>query len=125
MIQDYKLIAREIKKELNINIYEETRRRPVVSARTLFIYILRKDWGFTLHRIRDIFIENNKNMHHASLIHCVKLYDLTKTEEPKLEEIRARILKYNPLQKELIEKIKRINNQDKLEQISKCIIYNE
>lgn len=125
MIHDYRIIASEIKKELGINIYEETRKRPVVSARTLFVYMLRKDWGFTLHRIRNIFIDNNKNMHHATLIHSIKLYSLTRKEEPKLEEIRAKILKYNPLQKELIEKIKRIDNNDKLEQISNCIIYNE
>lgn len=125
MIQDYKLIEEEIQKELGINIYEETRKRPVVSARTLFVYILRKDWGFTLHRIRDIFIDNNKKMHHATLLHNIKMYDITRKEEPKLEEIRARILKYNPLQKELIEKIKRIDNEDKLEQINNCIIYNE
>jgi chromosomal replication initiation ATPase DnaA len=125
MIRDYKLIIEEIKEQLNINIFEETRKRPVVTARTLFIYILRKDWNYSLYKIRDIFIENGKKMHHATLLHNIKMYDITKKEEPKLEQIRSRILKSNPLQIELIEKIKRIENQDKLEQINNCIIYNE
>jgi chromosomal replication initiation ATPase DnaA len=125
MIRDYKLIIEEIKEQLNIDIFEETRKRTVVTARTLFIYILRKDWNYSLYKIRDIFIENGKKMHHATLLHNIKMYDITKKEEPKLEKIRARILKSNPLQIELIEKIKRIENQDKLEQINNCIIYNE
>ena len=125
MIRDYKLIIEEIKEQLNIDIFEETRKRTVVTARTLFIYILRKDWNYSLYKIRDIFIENGKKMHHATLLHNIKMYDITKKEEPKLEQIRARILKSNPLQIELIERIKRIDNEDKLEQISNCIIYNE
>lgn len=125
MIKDYRLIEREIKKELNINIYEDSRKRPVVTARTLFIYILRKDWNFTLYKILEIFKQNGKDFTHATLIHNIKLYEITKTEEPKLEEIRGVILDQEPMQFEIIQMIKNVRNKEKLQQIKKCIISNE
>lgn len=125
MIKDYRLIEREIKKELNINIYEDSRKRPVVTARTLFIYILRKDWNFTLYKILEIFKQNGKDFTHATLIHNIKLYEITKNEEPKLEEIRGVILDQEPLQFEIIQMIKNVRNKEKLQQIKKCIISNE
>lgn len=125
MIKDYRLIEKEIKKELNINIYEDSRKRPVVTARTLFIYILRKDWNFTLYKILEIFKQNGKDFTHATLIHNIKLYEITKTEEPKLEEIRGVILDQEPMQFEIIQMIKNVRNKEKLQQIKKCIISNE
>lgn len=125
MIKDYRLIEREIKKELNINIYEDSRKRPVVTARTLFIYILRKDWNFTLYKILEIFKQNGKDFTHATLIHNIKLYEITKTEEPKLEEIRGVILDQEPMQFEIIQMIKNVRNKEKLQQIKNCIESNE
>lgn len=125
MIKDYRLIEREIKKELNINIYEDSRKRPIVTARTLFIYILRKDWNFTLYKILEIFKQNGKDFTHATLIHNIKLYEITKNEEPKLEEIRGTILQQEPLQYEIIQKIRNIRSKEKLNQINQCIISNE
>lgn len=125
MIKDYRLIEQEIKKELNINIYEDSRKRPIVTARTLFIYILRKDWNFTLHKILDIFKQNGKDFTHATLIHNIKLYEITKREEPKLEEIRGVILNEEPLQFEVIQMIKNVRNKEKLEQIKNCIEFNQ
>lgn len=125
MIKDYRLIEQEIKKELNINIYEDSRKRPVVTARTLFIYILRKDWNFTLYKILEIFKQNGKDFTHATLIHNIKLYEITKNEEPKLEEIRGVILNQSPMQFEIIEKVKNITSKEKLQQIKNCIESNE
>jgi len=125
MIKDYRLIEQAIKKELGINIYEESRKRPVVTARTLFIYILRKDFKFTLYKILDIFKQNGKNLTHATLLYNVKLYEITKKEEPKLEEIRGIILNQEPLQFEIIERIKNIRSKEKLQQIKNCIESNE
>jgi len=124
MIKDYRLIEKEIKKELNINIYEDSRKRPVVTARTLFIYILRKDWNFTLYKILEIFKQNGKDFTHATLIHNIKLYEITKKEEPKLEEIRGIILDQEPLQFEIIQMIKNVRNKEKLQQIKNCIEAN-
>lgn len=125
MIKDYRLIEQEIKKELNINIYEDSRKRPIVTARTLFIYILRKDWNFTLYKILDIFKQNGKDFTHATLIHNIKLYEITKNEEPKLEEIRGVILNQSPMQFEIIEKVKNITSKEKLQQIKNCIEFNQ
>lgn len=124
MIKDYRLIEKEIKKELNINIYEDSRKRPVVTARTLFIYILRKDWNFTLYKILEIFKQNGKDFTHATLIHNIKLYEITKKEEPKLEEIRGVILDQEPLQFEIIQMIKNVRNKEKLQQIKNCVESN-
>jgi len=124
MIKDYRLIEKEIKKELNINIYEDSRKRPVVTARTLFIYILRKDWNFTLYNILEIFKQNGKDFTHATFIHNIKLYEITKKEEPKLEEIRGIILDQEPLQFEIIQMIKNVRNKEKLQQIKNCIEAN-
>ena len=125
MIKDYRLIEQEIKKELNINIYEDSRKRPVVTARTLFIYILRKDWNFTLYNILEIFKKNGKTFTHATLLHNIKLYEITKNEEPKLEEIRSVILNQEPLQYEIMQMLKNVRNKEKLQQIKNCIEFNQ
>jgi hypothetical protein len=42
----------------------------------------------------EIFKQNGKDFTHATLIHNIKLYEITKNEEPKLEEIRGIILMF-------------------------------
>jgi hypothetical protein len=51
---EYKLIANEIKDTLKVNVFENSRKRPIIDARSLFCYILRKDFNLTLHSIADI-----------------------------------------------------------------------
>lgn len=125
MIKDYRLIEKEIKKELNINIYEDSRKRPIVTARTLFIYILHKDWNFTLYKIIEIFKQNGKSFTHGTLLHNIKLYEITKKEEPKLEQIRGTILQQEPLQFEIIKMVKDVKDRQRLLKIKNCIESND
>ena len=90
---EYKLIANEIKDTLKVNVFENSRKRPIIDARSLFCYILRKDFNLTLHSIADIYKSKGKNYNHATVIHSVNNYEIASKDDKRLEEIRNKVLK--------------------------------
>jgi len=78
----------EIEKEL---ICSSTRIRSVMSAKTMFIYILRNMFSLSLVKIGGI-----TKLHHASIIHHVSKYEFfleTYDEEKKLfDRVKLKIL---------------------------------
>lgn len=54
------------------DIFEDTRRRPIVEYRQLFQTILRNEYKFSYQLIADYFTSKGKKLDHASIIHAVK-----------------------------------------------------
>lgn len=118
-------ISEVINSSLNVNIFENSRKREVVDARSLFCYILRKDLKLTLITIRDIFRANGKHYDHASVMHSVKTYDVALINNKHYEQLRDEILsEYSPKHL-LLKKIEQIESEEQLERITNCINYNE
>lgn len=119
------IISEIINNSLKLNIFENTRKREVVDARSLFCYILRKDLKLTLYQVRDIFRANGKHYDHASVMHSVKTYDVVLINNKHYEQLRDQILsEYSPKHL-LLKKIEQIESEEQLERISNCVNYNE
>lgn len=118
-------ISEIINLTLNVNIFENSRKREVVDARSLFCYILRKDLKLTLITIRDIFRANGKHYDHASVLHSVKIYDVVLINNKNYEELRDQILSEYSHKHLLLRKIEQIESEEQLERITNCINYNE
>ena len=71
-------IANKIKKLSGINIFENTRQRKYVEARSLLSFVLRRYEKMTLIQIRDFYRLNGKDMNHATVIHGVKNFNIFK-----------------------------------------------
>ena len=122
---EYKLIAAEIKYTLGVNVFENSRKRPIIDARSLFCYILRKDFNLTLHSIAEIYKSNKKNYNHATVIHSVNNYELACKYDMRLEEIRCKILKITNPQAILINRIRDIHDIDRLQGLHNLIDFQE
>jgi chromosomal replication initiation ATPase DnaA len=122
---DYKLIANEIKDTLKVNVFENSRKRPIIDARSLFCYILRKDFNLTLHSIAEIYKSKGKNYNHATVIHSVNNYDLACRDDKRLEEIRRKVLKISNPQAVLINRIRDIYDVDRLKGLHNLIDFQE
>ena len=118
-------ISEIINLTLNVNIFENSRKREVVDARSLFCYILRKDLKLTLITIRDIFRANRKHYDHASVLHSVKIYDVVLINNKHYEELRDIILSEYSYKHLLLRKIEQIDSEEQLERISNCVNYNQ
>lgn len=79
-----KKIAKKINKLSGINVFKNTRKANYVEARSLLGFILKNYEKMTLYQIRDFYIENGKNMNHATVIHSIKNFQVFKNYEPQL-----------------------------------------
>lgn len=122
---EYKLIAAEIKDKLGVNIFEQTRRQDVVDARSLFCYILRKDYNLTLHKIAEVFNSNGKSFSHCSVIHNLSIYDVASGIDKRLEEIRYSILKTTNPKAVLINRLKDVHDLDRIKGIINLLDFQE
>jgi chromosomal replication initiation ATPase DnaA len=118
-------ISEIINLTLNVNIFENSRKREVVDARSLFCYILRKDLKLTLITIRDIFRANGKHYDHASVLHSVKIYDVVLINNKYYEELRDIILSEYSYKHLLLKKIEQIEDEGILKDINNCINHYE
>jgi len=71
-------IAQQVNKLSGLDVFENTRQREHVEARSLVCFVLRKYLGIGLSRIAKFFKENGKNMHHATALHLIRNYDIYK-----------------------------------------------
>ncbi len=71
-------IAQQVNKLSGLDVFENTRQREHVEARSLVCFVLRKYLGIGLSRIANFFKENGKNMHHATALHLIRNYDIYK-----------------------------------------------
>jgi len=67
-------IAEKLQELSKVNIFDNSRKQNVVDVRSLLCYLLRKKLNMRWTNIARFFKENGKNMHHATVMHCVKTY---------------------------------------------------
>lgn len=79
-------IAQQVNKLSGLDVFENTRQREHVEARSLVCFVLRKYLGIGLSRIAKFFKENGKNMHHATALHLIRNYDIYKLYNKNLEK---------------------------------------
>lgn len=120
-----KIISEIINNSLKLNIFENSRKREVVDARSLYCYILRKDFNYTLHRIRDIFIASGRSSTHSTVIHNVNIYDVVLKSNESFNDLRNIILSQVSYKHLLLKKIEQIKDEEKLRDINNCINYYE
>lgn len=63
-----------INEEAGIDIFRNTRTREYVEARALLTYLLRTYFNLRLNEIKRIFETNGYPVHHATLIHALKVF---------------------------------------------------
>jgi hypothetical protein len=125
MKYSYKELEREIKENLKVNIFKKSRERKFIDARSLYCYILRKDYKYTLQEIISTFKENGLERNHATILHSVKIYEVSVKYDPDLDRLRKRIL--NPIQPQvlLLDRIREIKDVNRLNGINNFINFQE
>jgi len=73
------IIAETIKDITDVNIFEKTRKREVVELRSVATYYLRQVAGLKYRQITNEYKKNGLNIHHSTLMHSIKNYDIYKT----------------------------------------------
>ncbi len=113
-----KRIAESVCKVTGVNVFENTRKREVVEARAMLNYIYRRVCGLTYYAIKRIYLGQGKSMHHATILHSVKNYEMYEKYNPSLLEMRMLVLSSDrstatdPLRKEFIrENIKHMDSE--------------
>lgn len=77
-----------IKKELQVDITQECRKREIIEARALYFYLIKQ-----LYPKRSLqLIGDSLNKNHATVIHSLKNYNLYEGYNPKLLELKNTIL---------------------------------
>ena len=120
----HKIIINEIADIYNVDkdkIFLGSRKRNIIFAKRLYIYVLREMFGLTLKDIAEV-----TNLHHASIIHHSRQFQFQyehkknfRTENKNFERIHNRIIEV-----EIDEEI--LGLEKKLEKIKKelTILYN-
>jgi len=74
-----KIEAKRIADFLNeisgVDVFENTRRRYTIEARSLLTFVLRNHFDMTFHQIKEFYISNGKNYNHATAIHSLKAFE--------------------------------------------------
>lgn len=113
------LVADNIKLLLGINVYENKRTLPIVDARSMYCYILKKDLGYTLYEIRDSLRANGKKYDHCTVLHNINLWDEVSKRRKELNQIRLELLGKIAPKNTIISYIQNITDKEKIN-----IIYN-
>lgn len=106
-------IADKIKKLSGVNIFEDTRRRPIVEMRSLLCYLLREKLGMRWTNIALFFKSQGKPINHATVIHSKRLYTLYKKTNKKLEEIENSFSFRSNLSVDEIDRVHYLENKCK------------
>ena len=80
-------IGEEIKKELGIDIYQNTRQATYVEARALMCYLLREKLNLRWTSIAKLFQGEGKHMDHSNALHLVKMYPIYRRDDKRLLEL--------------------------------------
>lgn len=70
-----KRIADYLNKISGVDVFENTRRRYTIEARSLLTFVLRNHFDMTFHQIKEFYISNGKNYNHATAIHSLKAFE--------------------------------------------------
>jgi len=69
-------IAKEINKIANVDVFQNTRKREVVEARSLLSFILYKYEKMTLQEIGNLFKEKGRSGNHTTVLHSIKSFEI-------------------------------------------------
>ena len=97
-IEDIKKIGDSVKEVSGLDIFDNTRRRDYVEMRALVCYVLRKKLRIGLTNIALYFQSEGKTMHHATVIHLVKMYPMYKRYNSRLASIEESFEQLNNLE---------------------------
>lgn len=114
-------IADYINNKLNLNIYQNTRTLPLVDARSLYCYILHKEFKYTLYKVRDSLRAKGKKYDHATVIHAVNIFDEVRRRRKDIECLKEEIMNGISVKHNLIRKIEKINNDRFLTKVNNYI----
>jgi chromosomal replication initiation ATPase DnaA len=112
-------VAEHINLILGVNVYENKRTLPLVDARSMYCYILRKDFGYTLFEIRDSLRVNGKKFDHCTVLHNVGIWEEVSKRRKDFNSIRMEILGKVEPKKTIISYIQNITDIEKIN-----VIYN-
>lgn len=77
-----------IKKELNIDVTEQSRKREIIEARALYFYLVKK-----LYSKRSLqSIASDFEMNHATVVHALKNYPMYEEYNTKIADCKNLIL---------------------------------
>ena len=109
-------IAKQINKVANVDVFENTRRREVVEARSVLSFILYKYEKMTLQQIGNLFKDKGRSGNHTTVLHAIKSFETHKKYNSKIQEWLLDItikLKNNDAKKEFIKhKVNFLDNKD-------------
>jgi hypothetical protein len=118
---EHQKIAKEIKQILNVDVFERKRTLKNVDARSLYCHILKLEFNYTLHQIKDTFLENNMKYDHSSVYYAICLYPEVSERRPDIAKAKEVILSKNNPKYKLLKRIEQIDNIEILNNINLCI----
>ena len=68
-------IAKEINKIAKVDVFQNTRKREVVEARSLLSFILYKYEKMTLQEIGNLFKQKGRSGNHTTVLHSIKCFE--------------------------------------------------
>ena len=68
-------IAKEINKIAKLDVFQNTRKREVVEARSLLSFILYKYEKMTLQEIGNLFKQKGRSGNHTTVLHSIKSFE--------------------------------------------------
>tara|TARA_B110000977_G_scaffold151901_1_gene192845 strand:+ start:302 stop:670 length:369 start_codon:yes stop_codon:yes gene_type:complete len=71
-----KEIAKTIKDITEVDILQKSRKREIVELRSVATYYMREVSGLKLRQITEDYKKNGLKIHHATLLHSLKNYDV-------------------------------------------------
>jgi|TARA_R110000824_G_scaffold34045_2_gene108737 hypothetical protein len=104
-------IGNKIKKLSNLDIYENTRKRPYVENRALVCYLLREKLNMRWKDIAAFFNSQGKNMDHASAMHLVKMFPIYKRDNKDLTEFENTFVFKSRIPYDEIDKVNYLENK--------------
>jgi chromosomal replication initiation ATPase DnaA len=123
-----KRFAENVCKLTGTNVFEKTRKREVIEARSLLNWLYRKVCKMTYHSIARLYKKQGLNMDHATVIHSVKNYQMYEKYNRGLYEVRMLVMSSDrtattEIRKEFISENIKIMDSDVVDDVY-GIVYN-
>ncbi len=87
-----KRIADKVRSVTGVDPFENTRKREYVEARSLLVFIYYKVCRLNYTQITRLFQSQGKDMHHATVIHSLRNFDMYKKFNPLFNELVTDVL---------------------------------